>query len=600
MSPAPAEPALPKNLGQLFRKTALKFPSKPAFFFKDEGKYTFETWSKARQKVQALASFFNKSGMKMGDRLAILSENRPEWAYADLAAQTLGIVTVPIYPSLTPAEIQYLLQDSGAKMVAISNKALFEKIQAVQKNLPELKAVLSFDASMKAHVGELSIPIHVMFEAEKTPVDPLLEEKDPGIRPTDLASIIYTSGTTGPPKGVMLTHDNFIQNVLMCQVSLKMNSSDAHLSFLPLSHVFERTAGHYLMIHIGASIAYAENLDTVPQNILEIHPTFLLGVPRFFEKVQKRICEKVAKASTLRRGLFERARELRRKIRCGEKWGIADALFSPLAEMLVYKKFKKGLGGRLRFCFSGGAALPREIAEFFHDLGVMIYEGYGLTETSPVMSFNREDRVRFGSVGIPLDGVEIKITAEGEIITKSACVMKGYYKKDRETAEVLKDGWFYTGDLGKMDPDGFLFITGRKKELIVTSGGKKVSPRPIEELLESDPFILRCVLYGEGKNYITALIVPEKEALTDYARRQKLAFKDYAELLREKRVYSFLDERVRELMKDLASYEKIKYFVLLADDFTQGAGELTPTLKVKRDVVTSRHRAALDLLYAHE
>ena len=600
MSRASSRTTVPKNLGQLFKITAQKFPNKPAFFSKEDGKYLSQTWAQAWQKVDVLASFFARQSLSVGDRLAILSENRPEWAITDLAAQTLGIATVPIYPSLTASEIQYILEDSGAKMLVVSNKALFDKIPAIQKTLPQLKSILGFDAFLKVHADEVSVPVYLYSEVEKMTRDPDIAEMNDRVTPDALASIIYTSGTTGQPKGVMLTHDNFIQNALMCKETLKMSQSDSHLSFLPLCHVFERTAGLYLMIYIGASIAYAENMDTVPQNILEVRPTFLLGVPRFFEKVESRVSEKIKHAGRRRFALFQWASGLRRKKRRGEKWSFLDRLLSPLAGLLVYRKFEKGLGGRLRFCVSGGAPLAKEIAEFFYDLGVLIYEGYGLTETSPVMTVNRQNRVRFGSVGLPLSGVQIKISEDGEILTKSACVMKGYWKKPLETAEVLKEGWFYTGDLGRLDADGFLYITGRKKELIVTSGGKKISPRPIEELLEKDPFILRCVLYGECKKFITALLVPKEEEITKYARERKIAFTDYADLLKDKNIHEFMDGRIQEIMKDLASYEKIKYFLLLPDDFTQSSGELTPTLKVKREVVLARYRTALDALYANE
>ena len=582
-----------QNLGQLFKATVQNFPNKKALFYKEGRDYRAYRWREVSQKAHALASFFLKKGLKSGDRLAIFSENRPEWAIVDLAAQMIGVATVPIYASLTSAEADYLLKDSAAKLLAISGKALFEKIIPIQSSNPSLKNILAFDSTLKLQQPTFGLPIDIFSEAEKTPLDPTLEQISDSVSPEDLASLIYTSGTTGIPKGVMLTHRNFIENVVACKETLKMSHNDSHLSFLPLCHVFERTAGHYLMIYLGASIAYAENMETVPKNILEIRPSFLLGVPRFFEKVQARVLEAVKKSPPAKQQLFSWAKELRRKKRCQEKSSILDLALSPLAQALVYRKFKNGLGGRLRFCVSGGAPLSKEIAEFFYDLGVIIYEGYGLTETSPVISVNREGRVRFGSVGIPLDGVEVKITEEGEIATKSACVMKGYYGKPSETAEVLKDGWFYTGDLGRLDRDGFLFITGRKKELIVTSGGKKISPRPIEELLEKEPLILRCVLFGEGKKFITALIVPDRQELLDYAKENKISHDNYEGLLKDKKIYECIDGRIQEVTQNLASYEKIKYFALLDHDFSQEAGEMTPTLKVKRDVVLARYRDVL-------
>jgi long-chain acyl-CoA synthetase len=321
-------------------------------------------------------------------------------------------------------------------------------------------------------------------------------------------------------------------------------------------------------------------------------------VPRFFEKIQARVLDAVRAGSPVKKALFFWAKELGEKRRLAgfRPMGFQDRL----ADSLVYRKFRARLGGRVRFCVSGGAPLAKEIAEFFADLGVMIYEGYGLTETSPVISVNREGRFKFGTVGVPLDGVQVRITEDGEICTRSASVMKGYWNKPEETAAVLRDGWFCTGDLGAIDKDGFLSITGRKKELIVTSGGKKVPTRSVEELIEKDPYILRCVLFGEGRKFLTALIVPDKERLLEYAAAEKIAYRGYEDLLGVEKVHRFLEARIEDASKELANYEKIKYFTLRADDFTQASGELTPTLKVKRDVVLSRHRDALAALYPKE
>lgn len=584
---------IPQNLALLFHETALRQPAKKALFYKEDQKYQSLDWAEVHRRVEALASFFLEQGVKRGDRIAILSENRPEWLITDFAALSVGACTVPIYTTLTASEIQYILADSACRWACVSNKILFEKISSIQRQLPSLEAVIAFESPVLLDRGEIGIPLFGIMDLWKTHPRGDLERVRQSVGPQELASIIYTSGTTGAPKGVMLTHSNFTHNAVLCEETLRMSAADTHLSFLPLCHVFERTAGHYLMVHLGATIAYAENLDTVPQNITEIHPTFLLGVPRFFEKIQARVCEAVRLANPVRQGLFAWARELGRRKRTNGKLGLMDRLLKPFAGVLVYRKFKQRLGGRLRFCISGSAPLSKEIAEFFCDLGVMIYEGYGLTETSPVISVNREGRCRFGSVGIPLRTVEIKIMEDSEITTRSACVMKGYYQRPVETAEALRNGWFYTGDLGRLDTEGFLFITGRKKELIITSGGKKVSPRPIEELLEKDPFILRCVLFGEGKKCITALIVPKKELLTEAAVQQKIEHKDYADLLKDQKMIQFMDARVQTLMKDLAPYERIKFFVLLEHDFSQASGELTPTLKVKRDVVHARYKDLL-------
>ncbi len=518
---------------------------------------------------------------------------------ADLAAQLVGLVTVPIYPSLTAPEIQYILQDSGASVIALSVKNLFEKVAQVQKKLPALKAVLAFDPSLLVSRSEISIPLLPWKDLLNTPAPANLGALAAAVSGDSTASIIYTSGTTGAPKGVLLTHQNFISNVTGCRDTLRMSETDLHLSFLPLCHVFERTAGYYLMVYIGATIAYAEDLDTVSKNIKEVRPTFLLGVPRFYEKVRARVLEAVKTANPVKKALFFWAQDIGRQKREGKRAKNPLAgLEEKLADILVYKTFRQRLGGRIRFCVSGGAAISKEIVEFFHDLGVMIYEGYGLTETSPVIAVNRENRWRIGSVGLPLTDVEVKIAPDGEIATRSASVMKGYFQKPAETAEVLKDGWFYTGDLGNVDADGFLFITGRKKELIVTSGGKKVSPQPIEDRVAEDEYILRCVLFGEGKKFITALIVPRQNELLEYAASEKIAFAGYEELLKDGKIYEFMDTRIQAATADFASYEKIKYFALLPRDFSQEAGELTPTLKIRRSAIYARYENLLTVFYS--
>lgn len=521
--------------------------------------------------MEAVASSLLRLGVKPGDRVGILSENRPEWVLLDLAALSIGAVTVPIYTSLSSAEIQHILADAGVNTLAVSQKTFLEKVILIQKDLPALARIVVFEAQALASQSDLSIPLFLIKDWEKDRISDQLMEMRSAVQPDSLASIIYTSGTTGAPKGVMLTHDNFIQNLIRCRAALQMSSSDVHLSFLPLSHVFERTAGYYLMVTIGATIAYAESLDTVIHNLAEVRPTFILGVPRFYEKIRDRVLESLSQASPFKKKILKTA----------------------VGQWLARRQFKKRLGGRVRFCVSGGAPLARDIAEFFYRLGIMIYEGYGLTETSPVISVNRQGRWRFGTIGIPLDGIEVKIAPDGEILTKGPCVMKGYWNKPDATRDAIKDGWFHTGDLGLIDQDGFLAITGRKKELIVTSNGKKVSPRAIEERMEKDIYIQRCVLFGEGKKCVTALIVPRKEKLLEYATIEKIAFKEYSDLLRDDKIRGFFEQRVEEASADLASFEKIKYFGLLENDFSQNAGELTPTLKVKRDVVWARYKDLL-------
>lgn len=586
----------PVNLGTLLWATIAQYGKKNALLFRFNGRYESYTWSEVGERVSAIARRLSELGLQRGDRLAILSENRPEWALTDLAAQCLGIATVPIYPSLTSEEVAYILRDSGAKVLALSGRHQLDKLPPVRASLVQLAHILAFDGDLTVGSSGSGLPVSALSEAVTKPSNGWLDSaRLAAVRSEDLATLIYTSGTTGVPKGVMLSHANLIENVVMCRAALRMGPEDVHLSFLPLCHIFERMAGHYLMIHIGASIGYAENLDTVPRDLGEVRPTFVLGVPRFFEKIRARVLETVSDAPAFKRLLFAWAQDIGRRRRIGEKVG---RLAYFIADRLVYSKFRARLGGRVRFCVSGGAPLPKEIAEFFADLGIIILEGYGLTETSPVITVNREEAYRFGTVGPALPGVDLRISPDGEILTRSRCVMSGYYNKPQETAEALRDGWFHTGDLGSIDAQGFLRITGRIKELICTSGGKKISPRPIEEELEKDPLILRCVLHGEGKRFVTALIVPRREPIEALAREQKLAYTTYAELLRNERLISLIAGVIEDRTGTLASYERIKYFVLLEEDFSAAKGELTPTLKVKRDVVLARYAHLLEPYYA--
>lgn len=596
--------AEPRTIAEAFRRTVERYPQKDALLFKQSGRYTAISWGELAKKVNTLAINLLALGVREGDRVAILSENRPEWAETDLACQLIGAATVPIYTSLTPNEIQYIVNDSASVVIAVSNKALLEKVAAIQRDLPSLKAVLGFEATLEVSREQLGVPLVLIRDLKRSAgnvPDEALERRTRAVKGDTVATVIYTSGTTGVPKGVLLTQRNFIENVKLCCSALRLTHRERHLSFLPLSHIFERTAGYYMPLWLGASIAYAESVDSVPRDLTLAKPTFLLGVPRFYEKTRARVLEAVNASSSLKKGLFNWAKDIGRRRRLmaetAKNGGPLFWLEYRLAERLAFSKFKKRLGGRVRFCVSGGAPLAKEIAEFFSDLGVLILEGYGLTETSPVIAFNREEKFRFGTVGIPLDGIDVKIGEEGEILTKGPCVMLGYLNKPAETADALKDGWFHTGDLGAIDKDGFLRITGRKKELIVTSNGKKVAPRPIEEALERDPLIVRSVLYGEGRKFITALIVPDRAAVESYAKERKIAYDSYAELLRNPEIVRWVESHVDEITRDLASFEKIKYFHLLENDFTQSAGELTPTLKVKREVVLSRHRETLEAFY---
>lgn len=588
------------TLTDCFQKTLERYPNKNALLFKKGDRYHSVDWSSFAYEVRCVAKGLLRFGLAKGERIALLSENRPEWVYVDMAALRIGAVTVPLYISMTPEEIAYILNDAGVMFIAVSNLLLLEKIRKIKLQVLSLKKIIFFEETSLRESSEDLLTLSELKKQGGTISESELEKIK--VSDEEVATFLYTSGTTGQPKGVILTHKNFVSNIVLSLRAIPINSEDVYLSFLPLSHVFERMAGYYLMIYQGATIAYAENMDTVAKNLTEVCPTLIAGVPRFFEKVEQGIRQNVSCASFLRKIIFGWALRVggkfRQRLTVHRRLSWMESVEHSLAQKLVYRKINNRLGGRLRFCISGGAALPRHVAEFFFDLGILILEGYGLSETSPVVSVNRLEDFRFGSVGKLIDGVEVRIASDGEILTRGECVMKGYYRQPVATSRAIDDeGWFHTGDLGRLDDEGFLWITGRKKEIIVTSGGKKIAPQYIEDLLTQDPLIARAVLYGEGKKFLTALIVPNMDLLRKWADREKLVYRDAKELVCQRSVQELIRQSVDRQCQGLASFEQIKYFALLNHDFSQDAKELTPTLKVRRHYVLEKYQSLLEPFY---
>jgi long-chain acyl-CoA synthetase len=555
-----------------------------------------------RTAVEETSAGLALLGVAAGERVAILSENRPEWAIADLAALCAGAVDVPVYTTLTPAQVAYILKDSGAKVAFVSTPALAGKIAEIRSQAPLLEQVIRF--APEPIPDTISLDDLRARGREALAGDGESVRRRAGtVKGEDVATLIYTSGTTGEPKGVMLTHRNLTSNVLAAKKAIPaVGPDDVALSFLPLCHSFERTAGYYFMLHAGATIAYAESVEKVPENMQEVRPTIMCSVPRLYEKMYARVNEKVAADPPLRQSIFRWAigvgREAFRHRVAGTEPGAGLRLRLALADKLVFSKIKTRTGGRLRLFVSGGAPLAREIAEFFGAAGLLICEGYGLTETSPVISCNRPDRLKPGTVGHPLDGVEVRIAEDGEILTRGPHVMKGYYNRPEATRETIDpDGWLHTGDIGHLDADGFLVITDRKKELIVTSGGKNIAPQPIENRLKTNRFFTEVVMIGDKRNFPTALVVPSFEALEAWARERGLPVDDRAALVARPEVEAHYLSLIAELTTDLAQYEKIKKVAVLPAEFSQETGELTPTLKVKRRVIAEKYRAVIDRLY---
>jgi long-chain acyl-CoA synthetase len=589
------------SLVELFLWRARQSPERPALWAKRDGRYLFVTWKEFEERVRELALALEYLGVKPGDRVGLLAENRPEWAFADLAILSLGAATVPIYPTSSLKECRYVLEHAEVSLVLVSTADQWQKVKPLLEG-GRLRTVIGFDLPSDGSRKLLSLE-ELLEIGRRMHLNnwALYDQRVARVGREDLATLIYTSGTTGPPKGVMLTHGNFLSNCEASAQGLPFEEGEKSFSFLPLSHVFERMAGYYFAILEGASIAYAESMQTVGEDMLLVRPTVAASVPRFFEKSYTRILEKVESGSSLKRSIFYWAlkvgkasgRYRSRRVPMPFSVGISFAL----ARNLVFSRIKEGFGGRIKFFISGGAPLAKELAEFFFAADILILEGYGLTETSPVISVNRPGRFKFGTVGPLLPGVEVRIAEDGEILTRGPHVMKGYFKNEEATRQAIRDGWFYTGDIGELDSEGFLKITGRKKDLIITAGGKNISPQNIENEILGDPLISQVVVLGDRKPYLVALIVPSQTELLRLAEAQGISSQSWEELLMNPGVQEIVSQRIQGRTRDFASYEQIKYFQLLAKELTQASGELTPTLKVKRAVVMERYASAIEAMY---
>jgi long-chain acyl-CoA synthetase len=592
------EPAV-TTLSRLFLRSCRTHKKPDRMIVKRDGVWEKISTDEVEAIVRRLSLGFQALGLKPGDRMAMLSENRPEWVMADFATLCAGGVTVPIYTSLLPDQVRYIVEDSGAKIIVCSDLEMWRKVEAVRNALPTLERVIVVEGDPPAGAQALS---------DVADMGRRLEDEEPGrfersveaVRPEDLASIIYTSGTTGVPKGVMLSHANFVSNVVSLAEFIDFREADTGLSFLPLSHVLERTAT-FLLFHVGAAMAYAESIEAVASNMIEVRPTIIVSVPRLFEKIYSRIMDQVMAGSRLKRAIFVWALATGKKHAArtiaGERVPAHLAFKHALANMLVFSKITSRTGGRIRYAICGGAPLSKDIAEFFYAIGLKVMPGYGLTETSPVLTGSTPGKVRFGTVGKAIPGVELRIAGDGEILARGPNIMMGYFKNEADTREVMKDGWLHTGDIGRFDADGFLIITDRKKDIIVTSGGKNVAPQPIEGLIQTSPYIASAVVVGSSRRFISALIVPDFEKLEAYARTHGVAFKDRAELCRRPEVVEFLLGEVNRMTPELASYERVKRIAVLDRDFDIDMGEVTPTLKVRRNIVERKYADVIESLY---
>lgn len=577
--------------------------TRPMYQYKKDGTYHGLSFKHMREWVEHFAAGLSVLGLKRGDKLAIISENRPEWVVADMGTLFLGAVDVPIYPTLTAKQVEFILVDSGTKIAVVSNHYQLNKVRKVRDDVRTLEHIIVMN-DLQIETQE---NVHTMASVTQMGKEYLVKHPDflerslSRIKPEDLLTIIYTSGTTGNPKGVMLTHNNLVSNITASSSIIQISPDDVLLSFLPLCHSFERMAGYYTALACGCTVAYAESIETVRDNLLEIRPTVVTTVPRLFERIYTRIKQQVESSPPARQKIFNWAVEVGRKYAEAKKHNRAGVVLKgqhALAEKLVFSKLKERTGGRIRFFVSGGAALARELGEFFETLGILILEGYGLTESSPVITANRLDDYKFGSVGKPIPGVEVKIAPDGEILARGPNIMKGYYNNKKATDEAIdKDGWLHTGDIGVFDPEGHLIITDRKKHLFVSSGGKNIAPQPLENLFLQSKYIDQFVLIGDKRMFLSALIVPDFDALREYADTHKIPYKTKEDLTKNPEIHKIIDEDIRRLQKDLANYERVRRFAILEKPLSVEDGEITPTMKVRRKVIEERYRDLIEGMY---
>ncbi len=590
------------TLNDLFFHATRSIRNPRAFQHKIDGSYRPVSAEVFERQCFEVGIGLIELGARPGDRIALLSPNRIEWAISDFAILLNGAINVPIYPTLLAEQTQYILENSEAKIIFCADVDQAQKVLAVKARLPKLAHIIQIEGEP---AGADVITLKDVAKLGSDNFDKHLAEFERRAEQTDPdqpASFIYTSGTTGPPKGVILTHWNIVSNVESVKQVVELRSSDCALSFLPLSHILERMGGYYTMLSEGVSIAYAESVDSVPQNLGEVKPSVMVSVPRLYEKMYARILDAAVSGGFLKKHIFFWAKKV------GERWAELTISGEPIppflarsykvADKLVFSKLRARTGGNLRFFISGGAPLAPDIAKFFYAAGLVILEGYGLTETSPVITANTFANYRLGTVGKTIPNAEVKIADDGEILARGPNIMKGYYKNEAATRETIDaEGWLYTGDIGEIDPDGFLRITDRKKDIIVTAGGKNIAPQPIENLIKTDKFISECVVIGDSQPYIAALVVPNFEYLVKYAKRHEIIYTSMKGLINEPKIQDLYRRRIAEFNTQLARYEQIKRFRILDHEMTLEGGQLTPSLKVRRREVFKLYSHLIESIY---
>ena len=599
-----------RNLADMFFRRAAEFAARPRYRVKRGDQWVTVGWDEHARAVEEITAGLIRAGIEPGTKIALLSGTRPEWIEIDFAILACGAVTIPIYPSNLAAECGYILWNSESAYAFVENIAQLAKLQEVmdrgfdldgrQQQITLERIFLIDGESPDTRVMSLEA-LRAQGRSALPGARSEIESRILRLRAEDLATIVYTSGTTGPPKGVVQTHGNHLATLEALTDIALVTPGEVDFFYLPLAHSFAR-AGEYLGTRMGTVTAFAQSIDTIASDIRETRPHFVPSVPRIFEKIYARILSTRESSSWLRQKIFDWAisvgREKSRRLQQKEALSQWLRVRSWLADKLVFSKIQQSLGGRVKFMLSGGAPLAREIQEFFHAAGVLILEGYGLTETTPALTINRPDAYRFGTVGRPLRGVTLRIAADGEILAKGANVAEGYFKRPEATAEAWDgEGWFYTGDIGEIDPDGFLKITDRKKDLIKTSGGKYVAPQNVENLLKTQPHISQAVLIGDNRKFCVALITLDADEVVRWAAPQQIDVQHPTELARHPKIVELIGTEIGVVNRHLASYESIKYFRIVPQDFSQEGGELTPSLKVKRKFVSQKYADLIEEMY---
>jgi len=591
-----------KHIAGIFHNRAEQYQYEPFLRYKEEGKYLPISWKSMQGMVRNLGLGLVSLGIGKGDRVAVFSENCWQWIATDLAVLSIGAADVPVYATNSGLEAAYVMKDSGSRAAFISDREHLDRVLKEKEGLPDLSHIISFEKIEGAPRGIITLD-ELMKRGEAHRDKGAFERHLESIAPEDLATLMYTSGTTGIPKGVMLTHENLIANIMQCFASHRMiDHRDESMAILPFSHSLGRTVSIYLMMHIGATINLAEGFSTVLQDFQEIRPTLAVAVPRLFEKICAAIKIQTEKDAPWRKKLFDWAigiadRAVDYRVQ-GKAMPVTLKIQYDMAENIVFSKLRRDLGlDRIRVFISGGGPLSQDIDRFFNGIGVTVHNGYGLTETTTVTNVNRFDVFEFGSVGPALPDTLIRIAEDGEILVKGPQVMGGYFGKEQDPEVSFIDGWLRTGDIGFIDARGCLHISDRKKDIIITSGGKNIAPQNIENTLVSDLFIEQAVVVGEGRKHLSALIVPNFHELNAYAKKQGISFDSNEDLIRKPEITAFFEDKIQFLMKDYARVEQIRKFTLLSREFSIETGELTPTLKVRRKAVAEKYIREIDAMY---